>query len=239
MHMGRREGEGLLIGFYDHTVVLTLLSLMSAVCGCIVSCSGSGHPYLGGFFLLFCGLFDAFDGRVARARKNRTRREMSFGAHLDSLSDLVAFGVLPCSIAVGLLTSDGIQLLPLVDSSPREFFDTIGFVLILLFYCVAALIRLAFFNVLDEERRHRDDSGGAYFIGMPVTMAALIFPLILTMNYFIPRDFSVLYTLMMVIVGILFLVNVRIKKPSNKLVYALVCVGAIEFVLMLLILLGK
>ena len=61
-----------MIGVYDYTVILTYLSLVSAMCGCIVSTAGNGHPYIGGFFLLFCGLCDTFDGKVARVKKNRT-----------------------------------------------------------------------------------------------------------------------------------------------------------------------
>ncbi len=57
-----------MIGFYDYTVVLTYLSLLSAGAGILVSLSGMGHPYFGSFFLLFCGLCDAFDGKVARMK---------------------------------------------------------------------------------------------------------------------------------------------------------------------------
>ena len=87
-----------MIGFYDYTVILTYLSLVSASCGIMVALSGSGHPYIGTFFLLFCGLCDAFDGKVARTKKNRSQEERSFGVQIDSLSEVVAFGVLPAAI---------------------------------------------------------------------------------------------------------------------------------------------
>ena len=73
-----------MIGFYDYTVVLTYLSLLSAGTGIFVSLSGSGHPYWGTFFLLFCGLCDAFDGQVARTKKNRTVMEKNYGIQIDS-----------------------------------------------------------------------------------------------------------------------------------------------------------
>ena len=120
-----------MIGVYDYTVILTYLSLVSAMCGCIVSTAGNGHPYIGGFFLLFCGLCDTFDGKVARAKKNRTDREKAFGVQIDSLSDLVAFGVLPASIAVGLLTSDGIQIIPFPEDRLVDLY-TIGFLVIVI-----------------------------------------------------------------------------------------------------------
>ena len=61
-----------MIGIYDYTVVLTYLSLLSAGTGIVVALSGQGHPFLGIFFLLFCGLCDAFDGKVASTKKNRS-----------------------------------------------------------------------------------------------------------------------------------------------------------------------
>ena len=63
-----------MIGFYNYTVVLTYLSLLSASAGIVVSLGGLGHPYIGSFFLLFCGLCDAFDGKVARTKEDRTSR---------------------------------------------------------------------------------------------------------------------------------------------------------------------
>ena len=70
--MERNEAEEKMLGFYDYTVVLTYCSVISAVIGIYVSLSGAGHPYIGVMLLLLCGLFDTFDGRVARSKKNRT-----------------------------------------------------------------------------------------------------------------------------------------------------------------------
>ena len=92
-----------MIGVYDYTVILTYLSLLSGASGIIVCLKGIGHPYLCMFFLLFSGLCDTFDGKVARSKKNRTEREKRFGIQIDSLSDLVAFGVLPACIGIAML----------------------------------------------------------------------------------------------------------------------------------------
>ena len=104
--MERNEAEEKMLGFYDYTVVLTYCSVISAVIGIYVSLSGAGHPYIGVMLLLLCGLFDTFDGRVARSKKNRTEKEKAFGVQIDSLSDLVAFGVLPVCIGVALYNRD-------------------------------------------------------------------------------------------------------------------------------------
>ena len=50
-----------MIGFYDYTVILTYLSLMSGTIGIMLCLNGMGHPYLGMFFLLFSGLCDTFE----------------------------------------------------------------------------------------------------------------------------------------------------------------------------------
>ena len=92
-----------MIGFYDYTVILTYLSLLSGTTGIMLCLNGVGHPYLGMFFLLFSGLCDTFDGKVARSKKNRTEQMKKFGIQIDSLSDLVAFGVLPACIGISLL----------------------------------------------------------------------------------------------------------------------------------------
>ena len=143
-----------MIGFYDYTVILTYLSLLSAGAGIIISLSGTGHPYIGTFFLLFCGLCDAFDGRVARTKDNRTDMEKAFGIQIDSLSDLVAFGVLPACIGSAMIrTSSVLQALFV----PHHF-DALHvlhwvFNALLVLYILAALIRLAYFNVTEEERQ--------------------------------------------------------------------------------------
>ena len=92
-----------MIGFYDYTVILTYLSLMSGTIGIMLCLNGMGHPYLGMFFLLFSGLCDTFDGKVARSKKDRTTQMKKFGIQIDSLSDLIAFGMLPSCIGIAML----------------------------------------------------------------------------------------------------------------------------------------
>ncbi|MBQ1660969.1 MAG: CDP-alcohol phosphatidyltransferase family protein, partial [Treponema sp.] len=96
-----------MIGIYDYTVILTYLSMVSGATGIIISMTGIGHPYLGILFLMISGLLDAFDGKVARSKKNRTDFEKNFGVQIDSLSDLICFGVLPAAIGMAQLRISG------------------------------------------------------------------------------------------------------------------------------------
>mgnify|MGYP002733534065 CR=1 FL=1 len=55
------------IGFYDYTIILTYLSLISALCG--ITQATSGHFNAAVICLGICGVCDSFDGRVARSKK--------------------------------------------------------------------------------------------------------------------------------------------------------------------------
>lgn len=226
-----------MIGFYDYTVILTYFSLLSAGTGIVVSLSGKGHPYLGVFFLLFCGLCDAFDGKVARTKKNRTDMEKNFGIQIDSLSDLVAFGVLPACIGAALLRTS--PLLNSIFHMTKSFlgYMAIKFLLfsILILYILSALIRLAYFNVTEEERQKKENGARKTYTGLPVTSACLIFPAILLLQYILPMDVTFLYFVAIFVTGTAFLMKFQIKKAELKGILFMVAIGAIEFLLLLLI----
>ena len=222
-----------MIGFYDYTVLLTYLSLLSATSGIMLCLNDIGHPYLGMFFLMFCGLCDAFDGKVARTKKNRTDSMKQFGIQIDSLSDLVAFGVLPACIGIAMLRSSiefsifpDFKFLHLADKSAVI---KVILTLIAIFYTLAAMIRLAFFNVLEEERQKTEGGGvNKTYIGLPVTSAALVFPTILLIHIFCSADLTLLYFIFLAIVGFLFVSNIQIKKPTTKGVLIMIGLGIIE-----------
>ena len=90
-----------LIGYYNYTVILTDLSLISSVFGIYMAMRG--HVAGAVYCLMVSGFCDMFDGKVARTKK-RCEAEQKFGIQLDSLSDLVCFGVLPTVIgyAIGM-----------------------------------------------------------------------------------------------------------------------------------------
>ena len=226
-----------MIGFYDYTVILTYLSLISAGSGIMVALSGSGHPYIGVFFLLFCGLCDAFDGKVARTKMDRTQAERSFGVQIDSLSDLVAFGVLPAAIGSAMLRRS--VLIHRVYGTPLERPLVFGLTAILIVYILAAMIRLAWYNVTEEERQKTEDGVRKYYTGLPVTSSALIFPVILLLQYVIPADLTPVYFVTATFCAAAFLSPFRIRKPGLRGVLIFVGIGAVEFLLMLALLLVR
>lgn len=190
-----------MIGIWNYTVILTYTSLASAVCGMIMAMNGRIMTAL--LCLAFSGLCDAFDGRIARSKKNRTNAEVLFGIELDSLCDVVAFGFLPTVICYQM----GVHSWP-------------GIVLII-FYCIAAVARLAYYNMLELDTERKAEEGTEYYYGLPVTSIAVIFPVLYFVSYWITIEFKPLvWELMLLIVGGMFISNIRIAKP--KLVHILI-----------------
>ena len=142
------------IGFYDYTVVLTYISLISGVLGMRFASLGKIGLAIG--CLMLSGFCDLFDGVVARTKKNRSRDEKNFGIQIDSLCDAVCFGVFPAVI----LYFSGV--------------NTVFGIAILVFYVLCAIIRLAFFNVLEAKRHETEGGCTKSYRGMPVTTAAII-----------------------------------------------------------------
>ena len=230
-----------MIGFYNYTMVLTYMSLISASMGIICALNGNGHPFIGCFFLMFSGLCDAFDGKVARTKKNRTTTEKEFGIQIDSLSDLVAFGVLPACIGIammkrypyfsGMFTENhGWQ-----NSTPACRALTILCITVIVLYVLAALIRLAYYNVTEQERQQTEEGDRKHFVGLPVTTSALIFPFILLLHYILPADVTPIYIAAVFITGFLFLFRFKVPKFGLKGVLALVGIGIVEFILLIIL----
>jgi CDP-diacylglycerol---serine O-phosphatidyltransferase len=135
-------------------VLPNLFTVSSIFCGfyAIVVCTGdvtSQELYKAALLIFFATFFDAFDGRVARM----TKTQSDFGMQLDSLADVISFGVAP-----GLLAYQW-GLAPL---GPVGVF--IAFV-----FPVCGALRLARFNVLTM----RGEPGASkFFTGLPIPLAA-------------------------------------------------------------------
>lgn len=202
-----------MIGFYDYTVLLTYMGFISGIVGITLAINGHIFPAI--FCLMFSGLCDMFDGRVARTKKKRTAEERHFGIQLDSLSDLVCFGVLPSIIGYSLALKD--TFLP---------FDYRYLLPVVAFFPLAALIRLAYFNVLEITRN--SNTPVKVYTGLPVTSSALIFPFLYIFRKYIGKYFPIAYAVVMLIVGILFITKIKIKKPGLKTMIFLILIGVIE-----------
>lgn len=204
-----------MIGFYSYTVILTYMSLASAITGIFLACGMCGntpHPAYAVVCLMISGLCDMFDGKVARTKKNRTEDEKKFGIQIDSLCDAICFGVLPAVIgySVGLNTP--------VDLP------------VLIIFPLCAVIRLAYFNVTEESRQKKTDETRKVYEGLPVTSVALIFPLIYSFQKDLGEYFPCVYGSAMFFIAIAFITRFRIKKPGMKTMLAFIGIGVLEFI---------
>ena len=183
------------IGFYDYTTWLTYISLASAVVG-IVQAS-KGNLAVAVFCIMFSGFCDMFDGIVARTKKNRTQDQKNFGIQIDSLTDVIAFGVTPAVV----FYFHGVN-------------STLG-VVILVTYVLCGLIRLAFFNVLETKRQANPNEGACLkaFRGMPITFSAIISPIVFFIGWAFPVEISIwLYYIAPILMAFMFVFDVKIPK---------------------------
>lgn len=220
-----------MIGFYNYTMFLTYLSLASATTGIIISLTGAGHPFIGTAFLLICGLCDAFDGRVARMKKDRSETECRYGIQADSLSDVVAFGILPVCIGAALVLRSNVFEF---NVSGWDLAFSILCFTIMALYVLAAMIRLAFFNVTEEERQKKEGGKRKYYTGIPVTLGSLMLPPVLILQYILEQSFNIdltyIYFIAMLAVAIGFVCKFKVPKPGLRGVIAMSVLGFVETV---------
>lgn len=156
-----------------------------------------------GFMIVAGMLFDAVDGRVARF----AQRTSNFGGQLDSLADMVTFGVAPAVLMITLLTR-----LPepdLVGMPGRAIW-----VVAAIYACCVAM-RLARFNVEHADSR---SSGDATFRGLPSPGAAMVVASLVIVHELLESGSVLLANVLpyvVLICGLLMVSNVRYVHIAN------------------------
>lgn len=196
-----------LLGYYDYTVILTYCGMLFAFYGILrVMAQDYWKAVL---CLMLAGVCDMFDGTIA-ATKTRTESEKRFGIQIDSLSDLISFGILP-----------GIFVYIISDKNMA-----VGIIASLFVLC--ALIRLAYFNVLEEERQSQTTEKRKSYLGVPVTTIAILLPAIYL--FYDHRLFKnlICFPILLIFMGIGYLLPIEIKKPGVVGKAGIVILGAFE-----------
>lgn len=178
-----------MLRFLDAANVLTLIGLTAAFLAALLAVRG--QPAFALVALIVSGLCDLFDGAVAR-RLSRTPEEARFGGRLDSVVDACSFGLAP-AIVLSTLGAQG----------PLE-------VAALTLYCAAAVWRLAYFDTVGLEG---EEGAARYYIGLPVTYAALVIPLAALLGFVGPGPLCVAATVSALGLALLFVSPVRVRKP--------------------------
>ncbi len=177
-----------MIGIFDYT---TLFTYIGTLCGMFsVYFAFTNQISISMIWLILAGFFDSLDGTVARSKKNRTEFHQKYGIQLDSLSDVICFGVAPTFLAFQLT------------------FNNIWLKIPCFLYLLTSISRLAWFNVDEEMRRKKEKESRKFYTGLPVTPASIIFPsLYLLFRPLGETLFSYIY-----IVGLLIVAGLQISK---------------------------
>ena len=137
-----------------------------------------------------------FDGTIASTRI-RTEQEKCFGIQIDSLSDLICFGVLPGLIVYSL------------NPGNRWVSAIAGL------YALCALIRLAYFNVDEQERQKNSTGCRELYYGMPVTLSALLLPVAYSIETLLARSADGVMVGLLLLMAVLFVLPFPLRKPKQ------------------------
>jgi len=196
--------------------IITLSNLLSGCFGIVAA--SQRDLEMAAYFIWIAALLDFADGLVARALKAYS----TIGGDLDSLADMVSFGVLPSFIMFGL-----IQNAVGVDSTWVPF---LGFAI-----AAFSALRLAIFNV---DTRQKDK-----FIGLPTPASALLISALPlgTLAWFQALTTSPAFLIVLtLVVAYLLVANIELLAfkfknyswAENKLKYVFMATSIILFVLL-------
>lgn len=204
-----------MIGFYNYSVILTYLGVGLSLFGITQALTGNYDIAI--LCLALAGCCDTFDGKVARSMKNRTREQEIFGVQIDSLCDVICFGVTPAIIAYSL----GLN---------KPFGITVEIIFVL-----CGVIRLAYFNVL-EELKHTEPEveDRKCYHGLPITSIAILFPILYMFRPLVSEQlFLTALPFAMLAIAFLYILDFKLKKPSNAMVaFIIVFMGIVVLKIM-------
>lgn len=146
--------------------------------------------------VMIAAISDRFDGKLAR----HLDATSEMGKQLDSLCDLISFGVAPAVIAWKLNFAFAVSLLP--------FGQILGY-LVALVFPISGAIRLARYNLQDDT---------THFQGIPITLAGSVLTLLNFLNTFLflknrfNRTNIVICMILMLVLSFLMVSKISIKK---------------------------
>lgn len=203
--MNDKQQPGILTFAKDLPNICSLTGLLSAVSGIYFAIKGNFPAAIIG--VLWAVLFDWYDGIIARKLKGRAKIQGVFGAQLDSMIDIVSFGILPAII----LLSYG---------NYNVWFIPGAFVIV-----ASSAMRLSYFNVygLIDSKTYQ-----GLALDNNVLILAFVF---LFENLFEHSAFSIIIYVLLMILSALNLSSIPTPKFGGKWVYVLlVYVFALTFV---------
>ena len=202
------------------TVLPSLITLLNGVCGfTAIIFASRGSFALAGYMVLLAMIADMLDGRLARMSKNTS----SFGGQLDSLCDIISFGVAPAFLMLKVLQEYKLAAFVQANVAFENFLQRFVW-LAAAAYISCAAIRLARFNVENEE----DESAHMSFVGLPTPASAgvIVSLIIFHQEIILPEllandspaylgfcESAIIYSLPFLVLGLAILMVSRIRYP--------------------------
>jgi CDP-diacylglycerol--serine O-phosphatidyltransferase len=160
--------------------VADIFTVGNLCCGIVsILLAQQGFFDLSALLLFLAVVFDVLDGKIA----GLLHQKNSFGKQIDSMSDLVSFGVAPALLFYSLHTP-----------------GTLG-VLVVLFFVVCGMLRLARYNI----------SEGSDFEGVPITVNGVLFPLLFLFFGSFPQSLDY-WPLVFLIQGFLMISAIKVSR---------------------------
>ena len=181
------------------SIVMGLLSVVFSVRG--AAAPGDGNFEAAAWFILWCMLLDKADGTVARLLKATSK----FGLELDSLADLIAFGVAPCVLVLSLFSTPA--SLGAAGLEGATAFRWAVYACAFAFV-IASALRLAKYNVVTESY------GKSYFFGLPTTSSGAVLAAyyLTAVKYGLPREVVMAMPAMMLVLALMMVSRIPIPK---------------------------
>ena len=174
--------------------IISLLNMSSGFIAII--CSINSDFKLAAIFMLIAIIFDSTDGWVAR--KTNRQDELGFGKNIDSLSDIVSFGVAPA-----------VFIYSCINTTPGIFQAIV--ILISLFIVICGVLRLTRYNIIAEKLDTKD------FIGFPIPGISFVIATFYLSGLFNPH----IALILSVIISLLMISNITYPKFDNIPVIAI------------------
>lgn len=178
----------------DQIALPDLLSLINASFGFLAIIMVTRSDFvLAAKFILLAVIFDSLDGWVAR--KTKRVDQVGFGKNIDSLSDMISFGVAPGMLLYSASASYSIQYIN---------------ILVALLVVLCGIIRLSRFNILvDSSPSIVKDK----FIGLPIPITAMILG-----SFYLSNIFNITISLIIIgLVSILMISTIEYPKIKNPI----------------------
>jgi CDP-diacylglycerol--serine O-phosphatidyltransferase len=224
----RRAAYALPTLFTSGNIFLGFLAIMQAFEG--ARTGDFGHYSTAAKALGFAVFFDGLDGMVARM----THTTSDFGRELDSLADVITFGIAPAVLAYAW----GVLSVEFGDTGFYSHLTRSGYI-VAFFYLLCGAVRLARFNVQTNPMpKNPGRPDRKYFVGMPIPAGAGLVAAVIYMDPSPVKSFvaSVAWLIAVIIVGLLMVSTwrypsfkkINLSKPRSPLLVLLI--GAIALI---------